>query len=125
MDHVGTPLLVVLGHSECGTVKAAVTGADLHGSIAPLVGRIAPAMAKAQADHPTLHGIELAPAATEANVWHSIEELLTKSATTRNRVKSGKLKVIGAICDVKTGQVRWLGEHPRQSTLLKAMVDIH
>ncbi len=118
VDHVGTPLLVVLGHTECGAVKAAVTAAELHGSIAPLVARIGPAVAKAQAGHPDLHGIDLAPAATEANVWNSIEELLTKSAITRSLVISGKVKVLGAIYDVKTGEVRWLGEHPRQSILI-------
>ena len=119
VDHVGTPLLVVLGHSQCGAVTAAVTGAELPGSIKPLVERIAPAVAKAQAEHPDLHGKELVPAATEANVWHSIEELLTKSPLTRHCMKSGKLKVIGAIYDVKSGNLNWLGEHPRQSELLK------
>jgi carbonic anhydrase len=120
VDHVGTPLLIVLGHTECGAVKAAANSAELHGSVAPLVARIAPAVAQAQAQHPDLHGIALVPAATEANVWQSVEELLTKSPVTRDRVQSGKLKAVGAIYDVKTGQVRWLGEHPRQSALLKA-----
>ncbi len=80
VDHVGTPLLVVLGHSQCGAVTAAAAAAELHGSIKPLVARIAPAVAKAQAAHPELHGKDLVPAATEANVWQSIEELLTKNS---------------------------------------------
>jgi carbonic anhydrase len=119
VDHVGTPLLVVLGHSQCGAVKAAVSEAHLHGHIEPLVARIAPAVARAKASHPDLHGMELLPAATEANVWNSIEELFAKSEITRHCVESGKLKIIGAIYDVKSGRVRWLGEHPRQGELLK------
>ena len=119
VDHVGTPLLVILGHTECGAVTAAVTDAHVHGSIKPLVDRIAPAVARAKAAHPDLHGKELVPSATEANVWNSIEELFAHSEITRHCVESGKLKIVGAIYDVKSGKVRWLGEHPRQSELLK------
>ena len=57
-------------------------------------------------------------AATEANVWHSIEELFKHSPTTRHYVQSGKLKVFAAVYDVKSGRVRWLGEHPLQNKLL-------
>jgi carbonic anhydrase len=118
VEHVGTPLVVVLGHTECGAVKAAATKAETHGNIKLLVDKIAPAVAKAQSQHPNLHGIELAPAVTELNVWQSIEGLFHHSAVTREYVQAGKLKVVAAIYDVKTGRVRWLGEHPRQSRLL-------
>jgi carbonic anhydrase len=118
VEHVGTPLLVVLGHTECGAVKAAVTEAEAHDHIKFLVNMIAPAVSKARAEHPDLHGIELAPVATEANVWQSIEELFKHSPATRHRVQSGKLKVIAAIYDVKSGQIRWLGKHPQQGQLL-------
>lgn len=120
VDHVGTPLLVVLGHTQCGAVTAATMGADVHGNIKPLVSRIAPAVTDAQSAHPDVHGKDLLPAATEANVWRSIEELLSHSSITRHRVQQGNLKVVGAIYDVKSGRVRWLGEHPRQAGLLTA-----
>jgi carbonic anhydrase len=118
VEHVGTPLFLVLGHTECGAVKAAATNADTHGNIKLLVDQIGPAVSKAQSEHPDLHGIGLVPAVTEANVWHSIEELFKHSLTTRQYVQSGKLKVIAAVYDVKSGQIRWLGEHPLQSKLL-------
>jgi carbonic anhydrase len=118
VDHVGTPLLVVLGHSQCGAVTAATMSADVHGAIKPLVARITPAVKEAQAAHPDTHGKDLLPAATEANVWNSIKELLTQSHATRELVKHGKLKVVGAIYDVKSGKVRWLGVHPHQNRLV-------
>ncbi|MCY3019290.1 MAG: carbonic anhydrase, partial [Planctomycetota bacterium] len=37
VDHLGTPLLVVMGHSLCGAVTAVATNAALHGHIAALV----------------------------------------------------------------------------------------
>jgi len=118
VDHVGTPLLVILGHTQCGAVTAAATGAEVHGHIRPLVEKIAPAVSKAQAAHSGLHGEDLVPAATEANVWHAAEELFRHSPETRHLVQAGKLKLVGAIYDVKSGQVKWLGEHPQQSRLL-------
>jgi carbonic anhydrase len=119
VDHVGTPLFVVLGHTECGAVKAAATEGEVHGNVKPLVAQIAPAVAAAQAAHPDLHGIDLAPAVTEANVWQSVKDLFAHSLTMRHCAQSGKVKVVGAIYDVKTGRVKWLGEHPRQADLLK------
>jgi carbonic anhydrase len=116
---LGTHLLVVLGHTDCGAVTAAVTGAEVHGNIRRVVEKIEPAVATAQAAHRGLHGMDLVPAAIEANVWYSIEELLTGSPMTRRLIESGKLKVIGAIYDVKTGKVQWLGEHPKQKDLLE------
>lgn len=52
VDDLETPLMVVLGHTECGAVTAVVTQAELHGSIPQLVDNIEPAVAKAQESHP-------------------------------------------------------------------------
>jgi carbonic anhydrase len=113
VDHLGTPLVVVLGHTHCGAVTAAATGAELHGSVAPLVHSIDPAVATAQKQHPDLHGADLVPAAVEANVWQSIANLCKQSTIVRQQVKSGKLKVVGAIYDLESGRVKWLGEHAK------------
>jgi len=40
VDHLGTPVLVVLGHTRCGAVTAVAQGAKLHGSIPQLVDNI-------------------------------------------------------------------------------------
>ena len=117
MDHLGTPLMVVLGHTGCGAVTAVATDAELHGSIPALVDNIRPAVEKAQAAHPHLHGKKLVPAAVEANVWQSIEDLLRNSPATRERVAAGKLKVVGAIYDLHDGRVKWLGEHPAREKI--------
>ena len=36
-------------------------------------------------------------------------------------VQGGKLKVVGAVCDISTGKVEWLGEHPWQQELIDAL----
>lgn len=46
VDHLGTPVLMVLGHSKCGAVTAVATGTEVHGSIPALVENIKPALLK-------------------------------------------------------------------------------
>ncbi|MFT5154621.1 MAG: carbonic anhydrase [Planctomycetota bacterium] len=118
VDHLETPVLVVLGHVSCGAVTAVVTGAELHGSIPPLVDNIQPAVEAARKSHPSLHGKELVPAAVKANVWQSIDDLLRTSPATRARVEAGQLKIQGAVYDIGSGEVDWLGTHPQQERLL-------
>ena len=56
--------------------------------------------------------------AIEANVWQAIEDVLRTSPVIVDSIKSGKLKVEGAVYDVETGLVVWMGSHPDQSKLL-------
>lgn len=117
VGHLATPLMVVLGHTKCGAVTAVATGAELHGSIPPLVENIRPAVEKVKKAHPELEGEALVAAAVETNVWQAIEDLLRGSPETRERVKEGRLKVVGAVYDLTSGKVRWLGNRPEQDRL--------
>jgi len=117
-DHLGTPLLVVLGHSKCGAVTAVVQGAEVHGNIPALVSKIVPAANKAKEQNPGASGEALVNAAITANVWQAVEDLLKKSDITRERVKKGDLKIVGALYDITSGKVEWLGGHPEQDKLL-------
>ena len=125
VDHLETPIFVVLGHRNCGAVTAVVTKAELHGSIPKLVDNIKPAVVKARHEHPDVHGNSLVPMAVEANVYQSMQDLLENSHAAQERVKSGKLKVIGAVYDLETGSIEWLGEHPDQYALVNSSGDSH
>lgn len=118
VDHLHTPVLVVLGHSSCGAVTAVVKDAEVHGNIPELVSNIIPAAEKAKHDHGSEFSEELLRAAISNNVFQSIEDLLKASHISAELVKAGKLKIIGAIYHLDNGQVEWLGEHPNQSALL-------
>lgn len=117
--HLQTPLLVILGHTSCGAVTAVVQEADVHGSIPKLVDNIVPAVEKVKHDHSDLEGDDLISASIKQNVWQSIEDTLLHSPETAELVKEGKLKVVGAIYALDSGEVEWLGEHPEQEKLLK------
>lgn len=118
VEHLNTPILVVLGHTSCGAVTAVTRGDEVHGSIPALVDNIIPAVEKAKHEHGHDFNSELLAAAIDYNVWQSIEDLLSKSPGTVKLVESGKLLIVGAIYDLATGKVRWMGEHPKQASLL-------
>jgi len=102
MAHVGTPLLVVLGHADCGAVAAA---ADMLASgeapppvLRPMIERVMP----------SVEGAPDATAAIEANVRRTLEELLDACPGTRALVESGRARAVGGVYDLATGVVRWL-----------------
>jgi len=121
VDHLNTPIMVVLGHTHCGACTAVATGADVHGCIPDLIAPIKPALKKVQAANPRLYGKALVSALVEANVWQAIEDLLQRSSSTRERMKNGRVNVIGAVYNIETGTVKWMGTHPEEESLLTDM----
>lgn len=110
VQEFGVPLLVVLGHSNCGAVTAAVkavnsgdTGAP--GSIGAVLEPIIPAVRAVQARGATGEGV--LPAAIEEVVRRGVAEL-DASPVLKPKVDQGVLKVVGAIYDLQTGRVRFL-----------------
>lgn len=113
-EHLQTPVLVILGHSQCGAVTAVVQKAQLHGSLPALAARIEPAVAKTREAHPRLKDGPLLSAAIKANVRQAMADLLAQSPIIKDLVKAGKLQLVGAIYDLKSGRVAWLGPEPRE-----------
>ena len=118
VDHLDTPLVVVLGHTRCDAVSAVVDDTKLPPNIAALVEPIKPAVAKAREANPEAAKGALLAAAIKANVWQAIEDLLQQSPIMREKVREGKIQVLGALYDLDTGQVQWLGAHPEQDKLV-------
>ncbi|MBN8218728.1 MAG: carbonic anhydrase [Spirochaetes bacterium] len=119
VEHLGTPLLVVLGHSSCGAVTAVVKGAKVEGSIPALVSKIVPAVARAKKAS-TPDEAALIQASIRENVWQSISEILRRSPLTVELAKEGKLRIVGALYRIDTGEIEWMGNHPDEAKLLAA-----
>jgi carbonic anhydrase len=118
---VGSKLIVVLGHTKCGAVHAAVklaeagqTGAEATGCqhLDSILEEIHPSI-----DLPQLKTIEktnenarnqFAEDVARRNVVQSVRNIVEVSSTIRKLVDEGRLAVVGAIYDVTSGKVEFL-----------------
>jgi len=106
--HLNTKLLVVLGHSQCGAVSAAVDQlTEKPGEpdeIVSLLYRIEPALKDIPAELDRKSRIHLA---VDNNVRIAVERLTRVPSLARDRKRTG-LKIVGAVYDMHTGNVRFL-----------------
>jgi carbonic anhydrase len=119
--HLGTPLIMVMGHTKCGAVTAVVKGDKVGGNILSLIDNIQPAVQSAKANFKNSPPDEILYQSIKANVWKSIEDILTRSTEIRKLVKEGKVKVVGAMYDIESGKVTSLGVHNRQEQILRGV----
>jgi carbonic anhydrase len=102
---LGARLIMVLGHTQCGAVKAAIQHIDandsLPGSIGPLIDPIRVAV-EAVKGHP---GDKLENV-TRANVEKGVERLKGLDPILSKFAKTGELKVVGATYELHSGLVR-------------------
>jgi len=111
-EHLGSTLVVVLGHERCGAVTATVESDGRHeGNIDSIIKQIHPAVVKARAkqygstpDKATDKAM-LVEAAIDENVKHVRESLVKQSSALKHLVESGKLKIVAAKYDLDDGVV--------------------
>ncbi|NYT78927.1 carbonic anhydrase [Alcaligenaceae bacterium] len=103
---LGSPLIMVLGHTSCGAVSAAVSAvekkAEFPGHIQTIVTAIAPSV-RAAAEQP--HKGTLLQAATLQNIKHNVQQLQKATPILSKAVEAGKLKIVGGLYDLETGKV--------------------
>ena len=90
--------LVVLGHSDCGAVKAAFQNAQVGGNMQSFVDFIKAGIA----------GAANLDDAIERNVRTEIDHIRKNSQIMRDAEQAGAVKIVGAIYDIKTATVRFL-----------------
>ncbi len=120
VDVRAVPLVVVLGHTQCGAVGAVLDNTKLPPNIANLVAPIKPAVDKAREANPEAAKDVLLKAAITDNVWQAMDDMLRQSPIIREKVRDNQVQVVGALYDLDSGQVQWLGPHPDQAKLVGA-----
>lgn len=98
---LGAPLIMVLGHSKCGAVDAALEGKPLPGKIPSVITPIEPAI---QEKHCKTDQEPLT-CSIHANVSYVVHQLKNFDPILAPLIKAGKLKVVGATYDLATGVV--------------------
>ena len=106
-EHLGAPLVVVLGHEKCGAVVAACEVATkntkLPGSMGPMVGAIVPA-AKAMKGKPG----DFVDNTVRESAKRTAERLGKASPILSHLIKEKKLKIVAARYDLDDGKVEYL-----------------
>lgn len=104
---LGASLVLVLGHTGCGAVDAAIKTskgkAELPGHLPELIAEIEPAVAAAKGEQG-----DLLANAIRANVRLNVAELAAARPIVAAAVESGKVKVVGGVYDLETGKVALL-----------------
>ncbi len=99
--HIGTPVIVVLGHQSCGAVTAAVAGGDNGYNLNHLLSHVQPALAASG------EGAEVNDVVRK-NAELTAEELKTRSSIIRDAVAAGKLEILPAYYHLDSGRVEYL-----------------
>lgn len=103
---LNSPLIMVLGHTQCGAINAAVKGFETNASFPGHIQNIVTAlMPSVRAASNGAHDGTLAEAATKENIRHSVKLLQESTPILGQLVEDGKLKVVGGIYRLKTGRV--------------------
>lgn len=101
----GTKLFVVMGHTKCGAIGAAIEGTKLDNLNAAL-NKIKPAIAKAEkCENKTVENLKFFNKVVNNNAENSIEQIRKKSSILRDLESKGDIKIVPAIYDISTGIV--------------------
>lgn len=104
-EHLGVPLVVVLGHHGCGAIKAAAeAGGAAEGNVGAILKEVQPALASAR-QAPAREG--LVNDAAHANVKLVSRRLVEESPALKHLAETGKVKIVTAVYDLGSGRVEW------------------
>lgn len=102
---LGIPLIMVLGHSNCGavaaTIKVVKENAELPGHLPALVKSIKPAVAMAEKNNKA----DSLDAVIADNVRYNVQKLKDSKPIIADLVAKNKLKIVGGVYDIGTGKV--------------------
>jgi carbonic anhydrase len=106
----GTPLVVVLGHSQCGAVRATLDQllaptAEQSRNLQSIVDRVRPAVEGLLATPLRNDPAELVRQAVRSNIRASVGQLRHGSQLLEPLIASGKLRVVGAEYSLESGVV--------------------
>lgn len=105
--HLGTSLVMALGHERCGAISATIDALEGRGSPADVgtkIGALAALIAPAVRAIPP-GTVDKVDAAVSINANHVAAEIFVNSPPLRARVLAGKLKIVAARYDLDDGRV--------------------
>ncbi|MFM2060505.1 MAG: hypothetical protein RLZZ507_175 [Cyanobacteriota bacterium] len=102
---LGTQLIVVLGHKNCGAVAAAIKNEPVPGNIGTVVDGIKPTLNQNQQRTSDTNDDENA---VIRNIQFQSEKLQRNSSVLSKLISAGRLTIVGAFYDINTGRVNFI-----------------
>jgi carbonic anhydrase len=122
IKYVGTKVLMVLGHTECGAIKSAKQGVT-DGHITNLLKKIEPSISKAMLydeENYMFHDN-----VAYANVENSLEEILTRSKIVKEMFEKGEIGIVGGVYNIENGMVDFFKNLTKKKRQDKKMLNLH
>jgi carbonic anhydrase len=107
VEHLGAKLIVVMGHTRCGAIKAAIESQTEKAAASPsLISMVEDILPRIKSVAAPNNG-----PAFEKEAWANADgiaaDLINQSAIIKKAVGSGEIKVIIALYHVETGKVEF------------------
>lgn len=123
---LGSKIIVVLGHTECGAVKSACDSVEL-GNVTSVLKHIEPAIAleKEILANRNSKNKEFVHKVLHHNLDYQIETILRQSDILRELFFQHQVAIVGALYDIKTGMVSFYedaAEKYREKALMKSVL---
>lgn len=100
--HIGSPVIIVLGHESCGAITAAVAGGDNGYNLNHLLAHVQPAIAASEPG-------AAVNSVVKTNAELTAKELQSRSSIISGAVAEGKLKIVPAYYNLGSGKIDMLG----------------
>ncbi len=115
VEQFGTPLVVVLGHSQCGAVMATLEElagepAKVSPGLRAIVDRVRPGVEPVLDADGDFADPQVVEEAVRANVLWSVRRLSLGSRVLEKLIDAGELIVVGARYSIETGRVEFFEE---------------
>jgi carbonic anhydrase len=108
-EHLGSPLVMVLGHERCGAVTATVNAKGKpEGNVGAILKAIQPSAKKAKKDCKGKSAAEVVECAVQVNAQAVAADLTKSSKVLAHLQKEGKIKIVAATYDLDDGKVTML-----------------
>ncbi|MBK6828278.1 MAG: carbonic anhydrase [Chitinophagaceae bacterium] len=107
VEHLGVKEILVMGHRECGAVKAFIEGGSTPGHIRDIVDSI---RAEQEISQIPANDKNLLNDCIQANILHGIHQLKKQSDMIAEKIREGKLQIHGACYDLSKGKVEIINE---------------
>lgn len=121
IKYIGSKVLMVLGHTECGAIKSAKQGVT-DGHITDLLKRIEPSITKAMLDDKEY---QFGDKVAYANVENSLQEILTRSTIVKDMFEKGQIGIVGGVYNIENGQVDFFKNLTKKKKESKQLVNAH